>query len=197
MPSLWRLTRNRYTRLLYERLDRIGIAFATLSLYVCDCTDGEYDDGTLPQAAVTKTYRQNETDRDLSEMRSVFRELRGNDLLVVAHFDDDIAGYLFVSYDRSVFVPALEASVSFDGVYLWQLYVDPKFRQRGIATNLIYHALDAARETFKATTAIALVALDNYPSRAAFESNGFDARQTLSYLRIMGFEKRLKRTHSE
>ncbi|RJT03145.1 GNAT family N-acetyltransferase [Halococcus sp. IIIV-5B] len=193
MPRLWQLTRNRHARRLYERLAELGVTVATLDVYVHDHPD-EISDAT-PDAVTVETYTRDDLVRgDLATADPAFDDLVGTDRAVVAHEDGVVAGFLFVSGDREVAVPALDASISYDGAYIWNVYVDPAFRRRGVATALIRRGLATAGAVFGASTVLALVAPDNYPSRRAFESNGFEPRQTISYLRLFGFETRFERT---
>jgi GNAT superfamily N-acetyltransferase len=126
-------------------------------------------------------------------MADAFSQLDNGDIVVAAMSESAIAGRLFVSIDREVYVPPLEQAVNPEGAYLWKLYVEPAFRQRGLATTLLCRAVDVLDRESEAETACALVALDNYPSRVTFEANGFEPRAVVSYLRAFGFEERFER----
>jgi ribosomal protein S18 acetylase RimI-like enzyme len=92
-------------------------------------------------------------------------------------------GYLFISVNTTVPIDVLECKLSFNGAYIRRVYVDQAHRNRGVATALITAAnrYASARD---ATQAVALVAIDNRPSQALFETCGFTVRSTRVYARI-------------
>jgi len=82
---------------------------------------------------------------------------------------------------------------AFDGAYLRRVYVDPDERQRGVASALVETACGLAREV-GAGRATALVARDNVPSRALFESHDFDVVRDRRYVRVGPLTHRSVRT---
>ena len=189
VPRLWQLTRNRYARRLYERLAEAGFTFVTLDAYVHE----HPKNAVVPKSGAPTIEIYDHNDPAISSF--AFDGLAGDDRAVIAYLDGTIAGSLIVSGGQEVFVPALDASISFDGAYIWDVFVDPEFRQRGVATSLIRHGLATTATVFDAETAIALIAPDNTPSKRAFASNGFKPRENHSYLQIRGFERRFRRGH--
>ena len=102
-----------------------------------------------------------------------------------------MVGYQTLSLDRAVYVPPVEREIDHEA-YLWGLYVEPAYRNRGIATALIRKALDVARER-GCERAHSLVAVDNAPSQRALASNGFEPVREVSYYRLFGLERRVDR----
>jgi ribosomal protein S18 acetylase RimI-like enzyme len=118
-----------------------------------------------------------------------FAELISDEHIVAAVSGDDVAGYLFVSVDATHHIHPLETEVSFDGGYIRRLYVDPRYRQRGLATILVQRACDHVAAD-GAEQVHALVALDNRPSQWVFEANGFERTQKHSYVYVFGHSRR-------
>ena len=181
---LVRLTRNEYSRRLYDRLYDLGIRIAKLDQYVRDL-------GTVPEpaevAGVTIDCRRaGELDRSEAD---AFVEPAPIDRVVTARVDGDLVGYCFLSHNRPVYVEALDSERLFDGAYLWRVFVDPDHRNRGIATALVRRALREAASR-GADRANALVAVDNLPSKRVFAANGFDPEKRVSYYHLCGFERR-------
>lgn len=186
---VWKLTRNRYGRRLYEALAARGVTATRMYLYRAavgespprvDAPDGITLASTSPASLDPGDYAD-------------FADPKSGDCAVVAEADGDVVGYLFLTYDRPKRVDPLARTYEFDGAYVWRVFVDPALRGRGIATALVGRALGVARERWGAETACALVAADNRPSQWVFENNGFERREVLSYYRVLGFERRRRR----
>jgi GNAT superfamily N-acetyltransferase len=107
--------------------------------------------------------------------------------------DGPVVGYLFVSADEPIFVHPLETELDFEGAYVRRVFVDPDYRQRGIATALVADARRVARERFDASEAHALIAPDNRPSQWVFEANGFRRVHEYDYARVGGWTRRRDR----
>lgn len=184
---LWRLTRNRYARALYDALGRAGVRVAKMDAYVlpADRTPPERSPGgvafeVMPASTV-----------DPSEV-STDADLQPEDRVALARVDEAVVGHVVASA-RPVPVPELGRRAVREGAYLWELFVEPAHRNRGIATALVGRAVAAAREQFGVGEAFALVAVDNYPSRWAFETCGFIAEERITYYRVPGWERRVVR----
>lgn len=101
----------------------------------------------------------------------VSASLDPDDVVVGATDDGQLAGYCVLSA-RPVRVREVGGVVEPAGVCLWDLYVEPPYRGRGLGTALVQFARmdDVVAD---AGTVEALVAADNEPSRRAFRAAGF------------------------
>ncbi|WP_101294215.1 GNAT family N-acetyltransferase [Halegenticoccus soli] len=189
MLPLWRLTRNRYGRALYESLERVGVKGARMYEYVAGTRRA--DDERTAARRVDERVELGVFRRDeLDATGGAFDELRPGELVVAALDDGTAVGRLFLSVDDDPYVAPLETSMAFEGAYVRRLFVDPDHRGRGIATALVARAVETAREEFGADRATALVAVDNRPSQWVFEANGFRRRRVHGYYRLFGLRRR-------
>lgn len=174
---LWKVTRTRPARAVYEALAARGVKAATMLLYVSESvpehrspegvTFVRYDGGASPGDARDEAYD----------------ELDGRDEVLFALVDGEYAGRVFLS-ERPVPEQAIDQTVDRQGAYVWRLYTDPAFRGRGVASALVARGVSLAHETFDVDRAYALVARDNYPSKRTFEKNGFEAHERVDYWRV-------------
>lgn len=196
MPSLpvWKLVRNPYGRAVYDALDSVGVKFSKMHLYVADLSDAPEVD---PPGGVIFEIRSPD---EITPPPSQDEEpLAADDNIIIAlrnkntteSNDKEVVGYQTLSLDRPVYVPPVEREMDHEA-YLWGLYVDPDYRNRGIATTLISEALRVAHE-YGAESAHSLVAVDNAPSQRALAANGFEPRREVSYYRLFGLERRVDR----
>lgn len=171
--GLWRVTRHPAVARCYDRLADAGVVVAQLDRFT----------RVLGRPIEARLH-----DHDALTIESVdpagclpeFLEgayLAPGDAVLLARRDGAVLGGCCVA-DRATYVPELRRRVRFPGAYLWDLYVRPSCRGRGIGTALIARAVELARSAFEARSIAALVAPDNFPSRAAFDAVGFspDAR---------------------
>lgn len=164
--GLWRLWRNRFGRGLYRLIQQIGLIVAVMVRYeVGPATDAERP--SVPSAFTLDSWSAD----DPSIPGDVPGSLEDSDEVVGATIDGDLVGYCILS-PRSVLVKEIGGVVEPDGVYLWDLYVEPAYRGRGLGTALLWRArVDGV--VAETGTVEALVAADNEPSRRAFRSAGF------------------------
>lgn len=182
---LWRLTRNRYARALTDALGALGVRATKVDTYVlpADRTPPERSpEGVSFEVMPASTVGRGEGP-DAAD-------LAPDDRVAFARVDDEAAGYVVAS-ERPVPIPELDRRAVRDGAFLWGLFVHPAHRERGIATALVGRAVAAAREQFDVGEAFALVALGDYPSRRAFEANGFRVEERVTYYRAFGRERRV------
>lgn len=174
--GLWRVTRNPYGRRLYEALHRLGVTGTSMVVYRAPTLDTRvsHPEVTLRVAEESPPPLPDDVDRT---------EVQPGDDVLVAERDGAVVGSMFVAYGRARSEP-LEATVRVPGGYLWRLYVEPDHRGEGIATGLVQYARGVAGDRDGADVVDALVAVDNVPSRRAFEGNGFTAVGTLDYYRV-------------
>jgi GNAT superfamily N-acetyltransferase len=170
--------------MVYEWLARLGIRFATLEIYV-----REFDNSTIHHRSTPTGVTITVTRVDEVHLSDRPQALREEDIVVRASSGDSVVGRVFVSYERSVFVPPVEASVDFGGAYLWRLAVSRTHRQQGIATALIDRAVNVV-DKMEANAAYALIAVDNVPSKRTFATIGFEPRGTITYGRALRWKRR-------
>ena len=192
----WRLTRSPTARRLYDRLADRGVRVATMVRYV---HRGPAPERSLPAGTAVSRWR----DGDPSTLpdvgadaaagpRTALADLDSRDLALVCRVRGAYAGPVLLS-DRPVPVDPLAATVDVPGAYLHRLFVHPDHRGRGLAGGLVARGLTAAGEAFGVDRTDALVATDNRPSRATFESVGFAAAERLDYLRVGPLDRRRRR----
>lgn len=119
------------------------------------------------------------------------KRLKDGDLGFAASVGDKIAGYLWVSFKRKFYQPELETEVSLknEEAYLYDAFVSPVFRSKGIFKKLLeetLHFLDS-RNVKKA---YAYVDVSNAPSRRVFEKSNFHPTRLIVFLRIFLFKRR-------
>ena len=175
MVELWRLTRNRYGRACYDRLRAMGVTATVMTEYVA-ALDGPPSE----RADTSLTVEACDSKRPLA---APTEELIDGEVVLGAFDGATPLGYLFYSVDATHHIHPLERDLSFDGAYLRRVYVAPDHRQRGVASTLVAAACHRAHRagTDRAT---ALVARDNVPSRALFESHGFEGVRDRRYVRV-------------
>lgn len=164
--GLWRLWRNPLGRRLYRLLQRLGLVVAAMVRYeTTPATAAERP--AVPTAFELDSWRAD----DRSLPADVPSGLEPTDVVVGATLEDDLVGYCVLS-PRSVLVEEIGGVVEPTGVCLWDLYVKPGYRGRGLGTALLWRARvdDLVAETGRIE---AFVAVDNRPSRRAFRSAGF------------------------
>lgn len=186
MVELWRLTRNRYGRACYDQLQAVGVTATVMSEYVAtlDSSSRENTAVTIEHPARSQVAGLDAPTDELVDGETVLAAVDGATPL----------GYLFYSVDATHHIDPLERSLSFEGAYIRRVYVDPAHRQRGVASALVEAACRLAVED-GAKRATALVARDNVPSRALFDSHGFDPVRDRRYVRLGPVSHRSARTY--
>lgn len=183
--GLWRLWRNPVGRRCYELLQRLGLVVAVMVRY----ETGPATAGSarpVPAAFDVDSWRAD----DPALPGSVPGSLDADDVVVGATYEGELVGYCVLS-SRTVSVREIGDTVEPHGVYLWDLYVRPAYRGRGLGTALLQRAraddvvATAAAERGEGGVE-ALVAADNRPSRAAFRSAGFEPTERLVSIGLGG-----------
>ncbi|WP_267639729.1 GNAT family N-acetyltransferase [Haloarchaeobius amylolyticus] len=195
---IWNLTRTTYGRRFYEFLESRGLKLSLMHLYRKDL--GAEPPGE-PPAGVSLSVHEAATVPEWPDEQ--FESLAAEDHVVLARLgktdvdDGKVVGWVFLTTDRAKHVEPLETTVRFDGVYVWRLWVEPEYRERGIASALVAEGTRFAREELGCATATAFIAVDNQPSRWVFESRGFTEATPARYVGLFGWEHRselLRRT---
>ncbi|RXK48004.1 GNAT family N-acetyltransferase [Halorientalis pallida] len=174
--QLHRLVRNRYGRAVYERLQAAGVTATVMSEYGRQLPSDVAADADDLRVEICEPARVQTLDAPTDE-------LVDGEVVVGAFADGAPLGYLFSSVDATLSIHPLERDLSFDGVYVRRVFVAPDHRGQGIAGALLDHTLAHASEA-GAERATALVARDNVPSRALFESRDFTVRRSHRYVRV-------------
>lgn len=187
---LWKVTRTRPARAVYEALAARGVKAATMLLYVAESVP----DPRSPDGVTFVRYAGGAFPDDARD--EAYDELDPADEVLFALVDGEYAGRVFLS-DRPVAEKAIDQRVDREGAYVWRLYTDPAFRGRGVASALVGRGVALAREAFGVERAYALVARDNHPSKRTFEKNGFEARERVDYWRVGRFSRRRWRSLAE
>lgn len=170
--GLWRRWRDRVGRGLYRLLQRLGVAVAPMVRYEAGPTTGATA-ASVPAAFSLDRWRAD----DPALPGTVPAALDPADVVVGATLDGDLVGYCVLS-PRAVAVEEIGSVVDPSGVCLWDLYVTPGCRGRGLGTALLRRARgDELAETHGRVAA--LVAADNEPSRRAFRAAGFAPAELL------------------
>jgi ribosomal protein S18 acetylase RimI-like enzyme len=188
MVELWRLTRNRYGRACYDQLQAVGVTATVMSEYVATL------DGSGRESRETAVTVEHPARSQAVELAAPTDELVDGETVLAAVDGATPLGYLFYSVDATHHIDPLERSLSFEGAYIRRVYVDPTHRQRGVASALVEAACRLAVED-GAKRATALVARDNVPSRALFDSHGFDPVRDRRYVRLGPVSHRSVRTY--
>lgn len=101
-----------------------------------------------------------------------FLELSADDFAVMVRDGDDVVGWVFVRVERPVVVVRPGVAVTFDGSYLWGLYVEPSHRGRGFGSALL-SAGTAFAGGGGSSPVFALVNAENDRSIALFDALDF------------------------
>jgi len=185
--GLWRLSRHPVTRRVYGWMADRGVFLAQLDTFERDASPVR--GGAEPPGVVTLSVAP-AADGVPAHLRDA--NLAPGDLLVRAARNGTLVGHCCLS-DRPVYVPELRRRLTFEGSYLWNLYVTPADRGRGIGTALVARAVAATASSLAADRVVALVAPDNFPSRKAFAALGF--RPTERYTSYGWFGRERHRRH--
>lgn len=188
---LWRLTRNEYGRAVYDALAKRGVTGSLMYAYARSLHGIDGSEHTDPDGIALEARRGHDLDANETP-KLAFEGLDPTDVVVFAR-SDRIVGHVVLSCSRPVYAGAIETAVggASDTAYLWRLHVDPEHRQRGIGTALVDRACREAART-DTMTATALVAVDNVPSRALFETAGFERQALIVYGHAFGLTHRMQ-----
>lgn len=191
---LWRLTRNRYTRRLYDGLAGVGITVSRMVEYVADVQDPSAENpragaGSVSADVSFKTVPATDGLAGRLDFSIPVTYLDG-EWVIVAVANGDPVGRALVSAGHQPYVEALGQRLSVEGAYVRRVYVRRDWRNHGLAGRLVSLSRTVAAEQFDTESAHAVIAPDNVPSRAAFEANGFEPVRTHDYVSLFGREWR-------
>ncbi len=193
MIPVWRLVRNRHTRRVYETLSALGVTVSRMieyEVYLDDRHDGETDvavpAGVSFESAPATAGPVRAMDLDFS-IPVTFLD---NEWVIAATVGGEAVGRALVSVGQHPHVDPLGERMRFNGAYVRRVYVEPAWRNRGVARRLVAGTLPVARTELGADAASALVAPDNKPSRRVFGANGFEPVRHHDYLSVFDREWR-------
>lgn len=192
MIPVWRLVRNRYARRLYETLSELGVTVSRMIEYEARL-DSRHDGETAAVPAEVSFWSAPATAEPVRAVAldfSVPVTFLEDEWVVAATAGGEAVGRALVSAGQRPHVDPLGRRMTFDGAYVRRVYVDPAWRNRGLARRLVAETLPVARRELGADAASALVAPDNRPSRWAFEANGFEPVRHHDYLSVFDREWR-------
>lgn len=118
------------------------------------------------------------------------KRLREGDLCFIAVWNDMIAGYLWATFKRKVYVQEIEREVSFKtgDVYLYDGYVLPDFRRKGLLKKLLEETLRYFKSrNVRQANAGALTC--NKAPQKAFRALGFRTFRFFKFVKIFRFKK--------
>lgn len=186
MSELWRVTRNRYGRAVYEALKTVGITGTVMYEYSKELDGETGHEGGSGDGQYTVFQPSPER---VTPIGAPVDELHPDEEIVAAFADDTPLGYLFLSVDATLEIDPLDQIRQFEGAYIRRVFVAPDHRGRGVATAMLTAACRRAADR-DAGRATALVAVDNVPSRGLFERCGFEPRRVRRYARAGPFSYR-------
>jgi ribosomal protein S18 acetylase RimI-like enzyme len=195
MAGLWRFTRNRYGRAVYDALTARGVTATWMCEYVrrLDTDEAVHSDPSDAGDRTGDAFTVGSCDPAcVTSLDAPVEQLLEGERVVAAFDGDTPLGYLFLSVDATHDIEPLERSMTFEGAYVRRVFVAPAHRQRGVASGLLRAARRRANED-GASRITALVALDNAPSRGLFEKHGFEAVRDYRYVRAGPFDARSRR----
>lgn len=189
---VWKFTRTAPARRLYDALATAGLRVSVLDQFRLDLPTAapEATDGT--PSVTLKVHAASERP---DEWNVEDPGLAADHRVIGAVVDGELVGSTLLSVEGAVYVEPLDLTVAFDGGYLWGVEVDPAWRRQGIASAMVSTALGALRAV-GTTTAYALVAPDNVPSRTLFRGAGFEPERRHVYVDAFGFDYRSSRSYA-
>jgi ribosomal protein S18 acetylase RimI-like enzyme len=175
--QLHRLVRNPYGRTVYDRLQAAGVTMTWMSEYV-----RSLDEPRDREPDCSYVVTSCDPSR-VAPLGAPVGQLVDGETVIGAFEDGMPLGYLFLSVDAVIDIRPLERELAFEDGYIGRVFVVPEHRQRGVAGALLRCACGRAHKR-GASRVTALVARDNVPSRALFESHGFRVNRDHRYVRI-------------
>ena len=186
MVSLWRFTRNRYARAVYDALQAVGITATRMYEYQVRVdhhdTAGSRPapDGVTIEVVSVSEVRARGIDLDFS----LPVDLLDGELVVIASADGNPIGRMVINPGPTPYVHPLERPVTVPGAYIRKVFVVPERRGQGVASAALRAAVAHAQDEFEAEHVTALIAADNSPSQWLFESCGFERVRAHEYVRV-------------
>ena len=186
MIPLWRFTRNRYARAVYDALQAVGVIATRMYEYGIDLDRTRVPpDPSLPEDVSVEIITASELrNRGLDVDFSIPVTVQDGEVVVVVRAGGTPIGRTVVNSGTTPYVHALERSITVPGLYVRRVFVVPERRGEGIASAALARAVAHASEAFDAGQATALIAADNRPSQWLFEGYGFGRVGRHEYLRV-------------
>lgn len=191
MADYWRLTRNQYTRFVYDKLKTLGVTATRLFEYeaLTDDIDSDQSPDLPADVQIDRFSASQMRDRGFDIDFSIPVALRNDEWVVVATAEGRPVARTVVTNAPTPYENALERAIPVTGAYVRKVFVVPDRRGQGIASAMLRVALSLAHGEFAAETATALIAVDNRPSQWLFEASGFERVAVHEYIRFGPFSK--------
>jgi len=189
------LSRSRYILFLRTISHRIGVKYVKELVFErsleseINCTD------SIIKIDVRVISIKDVDNREYSNVRFILgdnyqhiltkkRIAKGNKCLV-AIIDNDVAGYIWLYFQKCKYEPAIEQKEFFlkDDALMYELNVLPIFRMKGVASKLIETGLSYLKDN-KYKRVKVYIREDNIPSINTFRSNGFELFQKIVYIKM-------------
>ena len=186
MVDYWRLTRNRYTRRVYDALKTLGVTATRLYEHEAVITDvdGPRSSALPADTRIERLSSSQVRARGIDVDFSLPVDLRDDEWVVVASVDSRPVARTVVTDAAAPYEDALERTVPVAGAYVRKVFVVPDRRGQGAASATLRAALSLARDDLDVETATALIAADNRPSQRLFETCGFERVAVHEYVRV-------------
>jgi ribosomal protein S18 acetylase RimI-like enzyme len=114
-----------------------------------------------------------------------------DEVLVQCSLDGEVIGRARMCFGEK-YVNELATPVHFDGWYVYDVYVSPEHRQKGVVTAVFEECKRIAASSGRGSELFAFVHFNNFKSQRSLASSGFRHIRTLAYLNVLGF-----RVHAE
>lgn len=186
MADYWRLTRNRYTRKVYDALKVLGITATRMYEYqaALEQTTATRSSATPAGMSIDRVSASEVDSLDVDIDFSLPVEMQDGEWAVIALVDGRPVGRTLVTDTQRPYVDPLERTIPILGAYVRRVFVVPEQRGQGVASAILRAAVALARDELGADTATALVAADNKPSQGLFEGCGFERAGVHEYVRV-------------
>lgn len=186
MVEYWRLTRNQYTRSIYDALKALGVTATRMYEYRAEVQSvARMQSPDLPAEIDIHTVSTAEVDAIAESIDFALpAEPWDGEHAVIASTMGEPVGRVLISDSSKPYVDTLDQPVALPGAYVRRVFVTPERRGENIASAMIQAGLALAKDEFNAETASALIAVDNKPSQGLFEGCGFERVGAHEYLKL-------------
>lgn len=186
MADYWRLTRNQYTRGIYDALKTLGITATKMYEYQIELKQisAMHPSNTPPGITIDLISTSEAYSLNMDIDFSLPVDVLDGEWVVIALINGHPIGRTLVADVPKQYIDPLERPLAVSGAYLRKVFVIPEQRGHGVASAILRAAVGLARDELAVDTATALIAADNKPSQILFENCGFKRRGVHEYIRV-------------